>query len=449
MTAVRSVEIGKPNSLPNCGLVETVRAVWAESGLLSRPEVRTVEAPLGHISVDGRPIPVSARRVEWARLATGDTSGAVTLLLDAALRADLAELVRTEQHVDPPSVLAAELGLAPSQLSRTADDKSRGLPADPFEACEQLVVQAQTEGELQLTVELHSATLKRLTSGSEEDPMAGWRQGAQAMADELATDYGVRVPPVTLRAVDQEEHLVRFRIGRYGTGVHPVLGESHVVVQKAPELLPAVQSPQIYIDPVRGHRWSMIDGGATFGLPDNLICDPAMIVMRCLFAELKSRLGLFAPSASELAENWWSPMETGHLQLDRVSAATRWLLASQASINVEARLTEAIVTAAAGGMSSVETLLGHLRRQLGPAVQGPVPTATDYEVVRLDDAVAAEAALSGSAEPILDAAPRLRTIVSQCMVLCAERWRPDLARLLHPMADVAIVVTYDEAIGSS
>jgi hypothetical protein len=123
-------------------------------------------------------------------------------------------------------------------------------------------------------------------------------------------------------------------------------------------------------------------------------------------------------------------------------AILRALAALAPGDDLAARLTEGTITAETDGATSVDAMTRHLRRLLGPAVLGPVPTATEYMTVTLEDATAAEAVRAGPAEPLVAAA--LTSSFDQLVVVCPARWRSDVTRLLRPLADVAVVVAGDE-----
>ena len=117
---------------------------------------------------------------------------------------------------------------------------------------------------------------------------------------------------------------------------------------------------------------------------------------------------------------------------------------SQVSIHLRPRLVEAIVASAATGTVRVPDIVGIIRRTLGPAVQGCVPTATHATTVVIDEVSAETATADGSADALVAAVPELTTSSEQLVVVSPARLRVEVQRLLRPLADVAIVVGDDE-----
>jgi hypothetical protein len=451
MTSGCLVEIGTSAPVICERLVNVVYGLWNELGLTSSPVVKAIDGPQGRITVDGRLVPISARRIAAAQLAATDAEAVLALMVDAALRSDLANLVRAEHGVDPSVVLAAELSLNPAQLADHGEPPESVPSDDLFARCEWLVAQRTGIAPLHPAIVLHPTTMRRLTTGTARlgpDLMVGQRErGLRGMKDELFAEYGAEIPPVGLHLGEQPESLVRFVIGGMRTGAHYVLAEDECVVTTDPSNLPSAASARPCIDPQYGARWSIVDESWQADDGDTTVLDPAAWVVRCLTAELKTRLGLFAPTEWDLRWRWsWPANIAFSLPLERAAASFRWLLASQGTVQPMARLTEGVIMAEAEHETSIEAMTARFRRLLGPAMQGPIPTAVDHRILPLDDALAEVAVRADSAEPLVTALPELTSTVEQLVVVCSSPWHRDVTRLLRPLADVAIVIQPNEVV---
>ena len=491
MTVERHARVGLPAELLTKDNVEaisaTVHMVWAEMELSSTPQVAVVSGPLAEVVVDGELLPVSARRIEAATIAgsgearhpdetgsphqlladrlastgTPTASAIIAHVVDATLRGALPGLVRAESAAIAQRLgatlevpwpidvaaeaisLAAELGVSPPDLR--ADDVIGEPVIDPYALCERFLTAAENAGRLCPTIELNPRTLRRLTTGATafRAGTGGQPGSAQGLKDELFTDYGVRLPPISLRAVDQPEWLVRFRFGAHRTPAHLVLPEGQWVKTAVDGEGVLEASTRLFINPVRGERYSLTDNPVDTNDPWTTF-DPADLVMRTLFAEAKTRLAMWSPTASFLADQVGVPLGMTGLHLPEAGAALRWLLASQVSVHPIVRLSEGIVSAEARRATTVPAIADHLRASLAMGVQGPVLTAVVPEVIGIDEALALAAVDQDSAAPLIERTPNLVTAVGQVVVTCPARLRRDIERLLWPLRDTAIVIAEEE-----
>jgi hypothetical protein len=498
MSASRTVTVAVPNNLHGepvqAAVAQAVHEVWAEVGLCSRPVVELVDSTSGDTLLDGHPVLVSARRLESAvlagggdtrrpgeggaprdlladRLDAGPPAEAAALLcsvVDTTLRADLACLVRPESEqiaeglcapgswysrVPVPVAaeavqLLAEFGVAPSHLPQVGflPELEPESPVDPLRLCEAIMRGSQSAAQLDPVIELHPETLRRLTSGPR--PLrtllvsGTGPTGAKGMKDELFANYGIRLPAISVRAVDQPRHVVRFRFGSLRSPAHLVLPDAMTarIVAGPPTSTEWVGT---YTDPLYGEEWVLVEDREPPSGALNEV-DPAGLVIRALHSEARVRLAMWAPPAASLFDEFEVPFDREALHLEEASAALRWLASSQAPLHAVARILEAIISAEARHVTTVLGMVDHLRHALGAALQGSIVNATNWDLVEIDEEAAAAAVGAGAAGPLIEAAPALRTSVRQMVVTCPARWRQGIERLLRPVADVAIVVSAEE-----
>lgn len=498
MTAERVIDIGVPPlwsrgaaEAAEASLTQTAAAVWDDFGLPSRPQVVVRADPAGTpcgsvaagaVSVDGRRVPVSARRLELAALAGGAAArrrgeedhtprrllagrlevesttalNVLTCLLDSTLRADAAKLVRLDSESVAPRLmasggvggsvgavseavaLAAELGVPPSHLA-AAGPLAAGSAADPDALAGDLVTVALAGCPPELAVEFNVTTLRRLTTGLAAHRFAA---GGPGLHRAMFLDYGVLLPAAKLTLADIPESVVRFSIGGVRTPVHLVLPESQVVLAVPPAQLPADVGARPFLDPLYGAAWSVVDLPLD-DQPGVEAFDATDLIVRALRAELRTRLALWPPRAAELHLPWLSRPDDGapHSTTD---TAIRWLLAAQTTVQPRARLAEALVGAAADRVTGVTDLVARLRAMLGGAVLGPVATATAAQVVRVDAEVARAVAEGNSPDPLVARYPEITETASQVVVRCPARWRRAVERALRPLADTVVVAADEE-----
>jgi hypothetical protein len=492
----RLVEVGVPRELrrrsatePD-GLLAAAQRVWSDLGLPSRPRVVATDLPPGTVTVDGRPMALSARRIEQAvlagsgamrrpgdpfrprdllveRLEALDPSEAqqvVACLVDVALRADVAGLVRADREaiargrigpgttarplgtVSEAIVIAAEHAVVPRPLAGTEDLPGDDAPGGPDTLAERLVRSWLAAAPPTPTVEASAATLRRLTTGParlRREHMANEARGPRGLMNDLFLDYGVRPPAVSLRVVDLPESLVRFRFGECRTSAYLVPADSQAVVTLDPALLPP-DSVVPFTDPAYGKTWSLVELPVDPEWPQASELDPAAVVIRALLGEMKTRLALWTPTWDELQTFAGLWLDYDRLNLDDAGAALRWLLSAQGSVHQRARLTEAVIEAAADGVEGPAAVADRLRSRLGRSVLGPLAASISFTPVAVDDALAREAVEKGSSGPLLETFPELTAATDQLVVSSPALWRREVECLLRPLSDTVVVAAEEE-----
>lgn len=496
MTAEHLIEVGVPAQLQRQSPAElhealsrVARLVWSDLDLPSRPKVAVTDRPAGSVTVDGQLVPVSARHVEQAVLAgsgtarrpgeagtphellmkrvqTSGTPAAVYVLarlLDTALRADLAGLVRADsgtiaqqltaangrgaaplEVVTDAIMLAAEHGIAPRPTDEARDPLADGIDEWPDVLSERLARAWLARTPPRPIIEAHPSTLRRLTTGESSlrmQQIAG--PGSRGLMDSLFLDYGVRPPPVSLRSADQPESVVRFRFGSNCTPHHFVLPDSQAVLMIHPDLL-APRRARPFVDPATGEIWSLVELPLDPAWPRAIVFDPSGLVIRALLAEMKTRLALWSPSWAEIPAFDRAEVNLGLLHLDMASAALRWLLSAQGSVHLVARLAEGVIAAAAEGAIRPAAIAMVLRSFLGRAVIGPLDASSNYTLVEIDGALAREAVKDGSSTPLLGRHPILTAATGQLLVSCPGHGRREVESLLRPLSDTVVVVADEE-----
>ena len=498
MSAERQVEVGVPPELRKRRAAEldeellgVVQRVWSDLGLPSRPQVAVTDGEVGVVTVDGLPVVVSARRIEQAVLAGSgaarrageplasrellvtrleelDPSAAVQVMgcvVDTALRANASGRIRADSEaiaqylieaggtaaprleaVREAVTLAAEHGGIPRPVAGVADLLGDAADEGPDGLAERLVQGWLVEAPPQPTIEAHPATLRRLTTGERRfrrEHMANPR-APRGLMNDLFLDYGVRPPAVSLRAVDQRESVVRFRFGASSTATHLVLADSQAVLTVSPELLPPGSGARPFIDPAYGETWSLVELPLNPAWPPAIVLDPAAVVARALLTEMKTRLALWSPTWEQLPTFSWAWVDRDRLHLDEAGAALRWLLSAQASVHLLARLTEAVVEAAAEGLRGPAAIAGRLRSMLGRSLLGPLDTSFDYTPLGIDSSLASEAIERQSPSRLLNRHPELTSTIGQLVVSVPSPWRRELECLLRPLSDTAVVIANEE-----
>jgi hypothetical protein len=450
------------------------------------------DGEVGDVSVDGRPVPVSARRIEQATLAGSgaargpgedgaphdlvarrleelDPSSAVRLVgcvVDTALRGDMAGLIRAERDAvargllegrdTAPSrledlaeavALAAEFGVVPGPRADPTSLLRLGAGDGPDLLAEGLTTGWLANAPPQPTIEAHPATLRRLTTGERplrRDHMANADPGPRGLMNDLFLDYGVLVPGVALRTADLPDSVVRFRFGSCRTAAYLVPDDSQAVLTMDPVLLPPDSGARPFLDPAYGERWSLVDLPVDPSWPPASQLDPAAVVIRALLAEMKTRLGLWSPTWDQLPAFNWPWLDRDRLHLDEAEAALRWLLSAQASVHMLARLTEAVIVAAAEEIRGPEAIARRLRSILGKSVLGPLASSPEYRLLWVGEAIASEAVDRRSASPVLEEFKELTRATEQVVVSCPGRWRRELQCLLRPLSDTVLVAADEE-----
>lgn len=490
MSAERVIEVGMPPALRRGSatselmkkLSEVVEFVWSELELPSKPRVAVTDRTPGSVTLDGRPVPVSARRIEQAvlagssvarqpgevgtprelliqRLNCPDPDAAANVaacFLDVTLRAGAAGFVRAESMAIAQRLIlaigdrapqlevmsdavacAADQGVIPCQLDREVDLAGDGAELG-LDALSERLIRSWVDVPPRPVIEANPATLRRLTTGGRT------LRSPLDFMKELFANYGVRLPAASLGVTDQPESIVRFRFGNVRTAAHLVLPDTQVVVMTPPDTLPSSSGARPFVDPAQGEVWSLVDLPVDQAWPQEYLLDPTAVVTRSLLAEMKTRLPLWAPTLTELPGFNWSRIVGERLQPDEVNGALRRLLCAQASVHLLSRLTEGIVTAAAEGTRGSAAITARLRSFLGPAVLGPLTASSDYTLIEIDRPLAREAIESESAAPLLDRHPALATRTRQFVVTCPDQWRREVECLLTPLSDIVVVLADEE-----
>ena len=287
----------------------SVLGVWQELGLPSRPRVEivtyTLDVPVT-VSIDGERLPLSARRMlalTWAatekpyKSATVDAQLCVGLLgqgspvqraralgwlIEATLKAALPRLVQHDRDLFGPVTtgvterqglaLAAELGLAPSQLplGDVAIEQAPDAREDPWVWCE-LMAQAASD-RLGVTIQLNRGSLRRITTGpgalAPEMFVSDSQPRTRGIFDALFAQYGARVPALAFELTDAApDDVVVFRFGGIGRSPVRLLPDGVEAIKPGPETAPTADIVGFAIDPVYGNTWPLVPTTSAERLP--------------------------------------------------------------------------------------------------------------------------------------------------------------------------------------
>jgi hypothetical protein len=507
--STREVSVAMPDALARGedgrrlreALEDAVLDVWRGLGLPSTPAVTVQEAPgwrLGDVRVDRRPLPLSGRRRQRVTVAvTGSLrepsapptaeafvrerytaadpeqrEALVAALVDAALTASIADLVAADAELLARSWLGAEgpveraaevlclvglLGLAPAQIDSAALEwVVRGGADDPHQACHDLVSSGARD--LNPTLEMRPATLRRLTTSDRPfrpeliargDPHAGTPRSIRAVA---LNAYGITLPRIDLAiAEDVPPDSFRVRFGPVRTPPELVLDDGCTAVEGVEGHPVPAAVVATYIDPIFGESWRVIDGSHAGPRTWHArFYDPAALVIRGLAAELQPRLSWWAPAS--VPELDWPDLMSGALfeqMSDRIGSVIRWLLAGTAPLQHSAPLLEGMAAALADGDRSTAGMVRRVRERLRAGAVGPMVSATDLEVVQLDDDAVAAALAAGSPEPLLGASPGLTDATGSVVVVCDAPQRARVGDLLFGLRDTIHVASRDEMRGAA
>jgi hypothetical protein len=494
MSPERDVVVHLPDSVGEAerkrlkdSLQLTAVETWAELGLPSAPSVSidSTGEQLGEVRVDGRPLPISARRrrrVADAFAPAGpsesrdaeafvrarfddatekERAALVQALVRAAAHAAVADLVEMDADALPaPRVLrlAGALGLAPSQVAPEGLSSVGADPQqDPHLACETLLATSQSAGLINPVLELSRSTLRRLTASQRAlrpelfDGSGRLTPGApRGIRTHAYSSFGVNLPNIGLAMVD-DIRIDRFRV-RFG----PVRGFDQVV---PPDRWTAVESvrdfeiaePVIgeYMDPVNGDWWPVVESTVSAsGIWHARYYDPPALVIRALYAELQQRLSWWAPGWLEGDWGWSVSGSLAERLYERLPAVLRWLVAGGATMQPSAPIMEGVVTSMAEGDASVPGMVRRAREKLRGAVLGPLPLETAQTLVHLDPSVTGEALARSSPAPLLATHPELRATTGAVVAVTSADVRADIERLMSPLTDVVRVASDQELAGA-
>jgi hypothetical protein len=478
-------------------VVEVVAAdVWRELGLPSRPRVevqRSAEHLPVTVAVDGERLPLSARRtltLTWAAAGRPYQFGAadahrwldliadrgprqrvtaLAWLVEATLKAALSRLVKWDQDILLPQAvstaypmaakgltLAAELGLAPSQLplNRVGTDMTPGVD-DPWAWCELIADTASTH--LAITIRLARATLRRITTGPQPLATALFTMppnpNDRGILDALFLQHGIRAPTLSFEVTDAvPAEVVVFSFGGVGSLPVRLLPDGVEVIKPGRMTPPPADVLGYAVDPVYGGPWPVVTAATAERLGEPTSPErygAARFLLRALLGELQCRLACCWHKES--ASSWWYaasrhwPVAADlSVQLD---AVFRWLLADRATIQYADPISEGMARGLASGRRSVPDLVAEARLALHGGVLGPVPVEAEMVMI-VPAADEVDMCLDGSSPwPLLDRHQGLQLDPRTQVLVVPTAARDRIQRLMRPLADVVLVMATEELSG--
>lgn len=463
---------------------DLAHGVWREAGLSLTPivEILATNGPL-HVGMDGRPLLVSARRVEEAvtialgrnrrpgeedeprqRLAScladlpdDDRARLVLCYLDAVLRTNLVTVVAAERHeqaracfgddrplhVDALLVLA-ELGVPPARLA--ARPSISGAPAgepDPARLVEVVLGDLDSASLLVPELIIGAQDLRRLTL----DPGAfvnddNGTSSRQQAGDLVFVLHGVPVPGIDV-CVDRggASGVARVAVGGFAGPALPLLAPGTSVSTERASELAAV------LDPLTG-TWGSLLGGPIPPGTSLLAGGPWAFLVRGIHQECRGRLGLWVPPLEE----WMSqvigglPDSLAQLVGPYARPVLRRLVAAGATVRFAGQVTEGLLRGLAQRNHRAADLERQVRQTVGARLLGPAQQSRSFTELRIEESAAAAAVEAGHAGPLLEAQPALADATAPCRVVVPGLWADDCRTLLRPLLD-AVTVAGDDELG--
>jgi hypothetical protein len=267
-------------------------------------------------------------------------------------------------------------------------------------------------------------------------------QRPRGIRQDLMTYYGALLPHLSIAFEDCRDHVGRVRFGQTRSCPFPIVDEDMHAVMIAEADQPSL--PTWYLDPLLGSKWRL--DRVADGAPRADSYDPAALVMRHVFAETRTRLGLFSAPDSSLV-----PLGGDELRerMGRAATVVRWLVADQVTARLPHAIGEGMVRCLAESEDpSVPDLVDAARAAIGAGVLGILSYFAVPLFVNVDDGVSSAAVAANDAAPILQACPTLESDPRPQIVVCSARHRRAVRRLLAALADVCVVMSLDELGGA-